>query len=929
MGDNMSTIRPWRTVVIPHEDIRKGRFDASVFAANLGHVLVGQGAVDYRDPATFFSKTYMTRGLSRLLRDMLERLSGKTKSEPVIQLQTPFGGGKTHTLLSMYHLIKSPKQSAKIDSVKALLEGAGLKDIPPASVAGIVGTALNVNHDKTPWGEMACQLGGEKLYKLMQKDDELKTAPGTNLLGQVLEEAGPCVILIDEILSYLINASAVKVGEGTLRGTTLTFLQQLTEAVSNCPHAILVVTLTSQLAEFLDENAERAYASLEKVMGRVETVKTPVEGQEIYEVIRRRLFEDLGDEQQHRATVEAYWKMYQELGDDVATTCREPAYRDRMLAAYPFHPELISALYERWGSIPEFERTRGVLRLLAFVISQLYQSKDNDVLIQSCNVDLGSVEVRPELVKFIGNQFHGVIDTDIAGKDAKAPEIDRQLGSEYAKESVSEKLAKAIFMYSFGGGQQRGATLPQLRVAVLNPELPSPFLSDAADRLTKRLWHLYSDSGLYYFDAQANLNRILVDREEMVRSEPEKVENFARSYLNDMIGEQALRVFRYPKEDRDVADIPQLSLVVLDLDMVVDEDDIPSSTKIFIEQIVKKHGHGFRKHANSLIFLAPDKQRSTDVLDAARRLLALRNIDEDQTTKRRLTDEQKKDLASRLKEAEARLPGAISSTYRHVVVPIANKELRSFDMGIATLSATELLSSKAIEILKNNDQLLDKLDSSVMIGKRWKLWPDNQDVLHVPTLASYFTTLTHLPAISSIDVLKDSISKGVERGIFAYALGDGDKKEFDTICFRDIGASVSEFDVIDSAWLLKPELAKSLLPEEEKATSESTESAAAGPTDTSESEKRETGGESGSGGEVKIVGGERRLSRVRIVTRIPWENWHDVYNEVIDPLAREGADILCDVVILAHGEDAIRENTVELVIRESLSQRGIDAKIET
>ena len=212
--------------------------------------------------------------------------------------------------------------------------------------------------------------------------------------------------------------------------------------------------------------------------------------EEIYEVIRRRLFEDLGDDSHRQATVEAYWAMYQKLGDDVPAACKEPSYRDRMLAAYPFHPELISVLYERWGTIPEFERTRGVLRLLAFVISQLYKKKDNDPFIQSCNVDLGSVEVRPELVKFIGNQYHGVIDSDIAGKDAKAPEIDRQLGSEYAKESVSEKLAKAIFMYSFGASQQRGATLPQLKVATLNPELPPSFIADAVDRLSKRLWHL-------------------------------------------------------------------------------------------------------------------------------------------------------------------------------------------------------------------------------------------------------------------------------------------------------------------------------------------------------------------------------------------------------------------------------------------------------
>jgi len=189
----MSTIKPWRTVVTPHEDIRQGRFDASVFAANLGHVLAGQGAVDYRDAQTFFGKTYMTAGLSRLLKDMLERLSGKAKTEAVIQLQTPFGGGKTHTLLSMYHLIKSPRECARVDTVKALLDSAGLKEVPKASVAALVGTALNVNSDRTLWGEMASQLGGETLYQMLAKDDEVKTAPGTNLLGKVLEAAGPAM----------------------------------------------------------------------------------------------------------------------------------------------------------------------------------------------------------------------------------------------------------------------------------------------------------------------------------------------------------------------------------------------------------------------------------------------------------------------------------------------------------------------------------------------------------------------------------------------------------------------------------------------------------------------------------------------------------------------------------------------------------------
>jgi hypothetical protein len=403
----------------------------------------------------------------------------------------------------------------------------------------------------------------------------------------------------------------------------------------------MIATLTSQISEYMDENAERAYESLEKVLGRIEKVRQTVEGAEMYEVLRRRLFKDLGDEADHRAAADAYWDMYHTLGEDVPASCREPAYRDDMRRAYPFHPELIAVLYERWGTIPEFQRTRGVLRLLADVISDLYQAKHNDPLIQSSSINLGAAPVRGELIKHTGSGsvFHSVIDSDIAGRNAKAPEIDRQLGSEYAKESVSEKLAQAIFMYSFSGGQQRGATLPQLRCAVLNPEMAPLFVSDALDRMTRRLWYLYQDAGLYRFESRPNLNRILVDREEMIRAEPDKVRDFAKTILNDLLGDATFRVYRYPEEDRDVDDERRLGLVVLDLHQGAAEDALPLATEQFVTGILKQHGKGFRKHANMLIFLAPDQARASEITDAARRLLALRNIDEDKTTKRQLTDD--------------------------------------------------------------------------------------------------------------------------------------------------------------------------------------------------------------------------------------------------------------------------------------------------
>jgi predicted AAA+ superfamily ATPase len=935
----MTTLKPWRQVVTPHADIRQGKFDSSVFAADLGEVLAGRGAVDYRDASTFFSKTYLTHGLSTLLIDVMQRLAGTGKTDPVIQLQTAFGGGKTHTLLALYHLLKKPSEAGKLPQVKDLFSAAGLKQIPAAKVACLVGTAMNVSSSRTFWGEMVFQLGGENLYKKVAKSDEQKIAPGTDLIGNVLQEAGPCLILLDEILVYLVKAGGVSVGQSTLRGNTLTFLQELGIAVSNCPHAIMVATLTSQIAEYMDENAERAYESLEKVLGRVEKVRQTVEGTEIYEVIRRRLFDWPHDEEKRsaiekesKATADAYWGMYRKLGEDVPSGCREPSYRDEMVRAYPFHPELISVLYERWGTIPEFQRTRGVLRLLADVIANLYQAKDNEALIQCGSVNLGAAAVRGELVKHTGSGsvYHSVIESDIAGNHAKAPEIDRQLGSEYAKESVSEKLARSIFMYSFSGGQQRGAIVPQLRLSVLNPEMAPPFVSDALDRMTKRLWYLYQDNGLYRFDSRPNLNRILVDREEMIRSEPDKVREFAKATLNDLIGDAVFRVYRYPHEDRDVADEPRLSLVVLDLDQTASEEEMPNETEEFVSRILKQHGKGFRKHANTLIFLAPDAERASEVTDAARRLMALRSIEDHKATKAQLTEEQLRDLAGRLKEAEARLPAALATAYRLVLVPAEKKTIRCFDMGISTGRTT--LSQRVLEKLKDEQKVLEKLDPAILIGERFGLWPADQEIINVRTLADYFTQLTHLPMLLGGGVLPDCFARGVQRGLFAYALGDGEKRDFDTILFNEASVSADRCEITESAWLLRPALAKSLLPEPEPVVTEKTTggSGTTGSATTTgqPSTSSDNDWKAGSGG-VKIVQGERRLSRVRVAMRVPWENWNDIYNEVIDPLAKEGAEVVCEVVVIAKGDAAIRENTVELGIKESLSQRGIEAEIQT
>ena len=335
-----------------------------------------------------------------------------------------------------------------------------------------------------------------------------------------------------------------------------------------------------------------------------------------------------------------------------------------------------------------------------------------------------------------------------------------------------------------------------------------------------------------------------------------------------------------------------------------------------------------------LIFLVPDQDRASEVSDASRRLLALRNIDEDKATKRQLTEEQLKDLAGRLKEAEARLPAALGAVYHFVLVPAKNKALRCFDLGIAGYSGKTTLSSRVLDKLIDEQQILDKLDPGILIGDRFGLWPEDQEVIKVTTLAAYFTQLTHLPRLANADVIPECLAKGVHRNLFAYALGDGENKNFDTIYGKDHSVTAAACEVTETSWLVRPAVAKALLPEPEKISGDGSNgdgTASAGGDDSSGSAGTDTDDEwRDDGGGVVIKEGERRLNKVRIdMKSLPWENWQDIYNEVIQPLANEGAEVSCQVVVIAKGEATIRENTVELGIKESLSQRDIDADIQT
>ena len=388
VGENLPS---WRDVMQPHPDVAEGRYKSAEFAADLAQVARGEGAYEYRDPVEFFARTYVTEGMAGLLVESLQRLNG-TGGEPVIQLKTAFGGGKTHSMLALYHIAHSRMSLESVPALKPIMERAGLEEFPHANVAVLVGTALDPSRRKKPanlpgysvgtiWGEMAYQLvtsaGKPELYAKYIRDADLKgVAPGSENLKNLFNECGPCLILMDELVAY---AKVLFGAEGLPAGSFdnfITFIQQITEAARASENSIVVASIPESSIEIGGEAGQKALEAIEHTFGRMESIWKPVAANEGFEVVRRRLFLDCKDEVARDAVCDAFSQMYQDNSEDFPLESKEVEYRDRLVSCYPIHPEVFDRLYGDWATLERFQRTRGVLRLMAAVIHE-HQGKDN------------------------------------------------------------------------------------------------------------------------------------------------------------------------------------------------------------------------------------------------------------------------------------------------------------------------------------------------------------------------------------------------------------------------------------------------------------------------------------------------------------------------------------------------------------------------
>jgi len=716
-------MKPFHTIAVPHKDILEGRLTMDVFAADLWEVCKNRGPDEYKDADTFFRKTYLTRGLENLLNIVEKRLCGKG-GDPVIQIQTPFGGGKTHSLIAMYH------RAAQWDAKKVVM----------------VGTAMGT--DETLWGSMEKQLTG----KITRFSGQV--TPGKEAIRNLLDENQPVLILMDEVLEYVTKAAGVKVEKSTLASQTIAFMQELTEAAGTLEKVSLVVTLPASIIEHYDESAEKLFQQLQKVAGRVEKIYTPVQENEITKIIRRRLFGDLNENGAKKTVVE--FMEYAEKEGILPAGKPPTEYRDRFLDSYPFMPEVVDVLYHRWGSFPTFQRTRGVLRILSLVIHSLKET--NKPYISLADFDLGNQEIRQELLKHIGAEYNSVIASDITGMEAGSKKVDMSLGRAYQGLNLGSRTTTTIFLNSFSGGYEKGATVGEIKRCATTTENPASVVAEVAEQLKGKLFHLQNIGEKYYFSNQPNINRILLNKMENVKEE--ELIDMEQELLRDSIKGGKLKVFIWEENAGNIADSEELKLVILKRE----------NTEV-MKNILKTKGQTPRVNINTLFFLYPLESERSGFINTMKRKIAYENIEKDKNLN--LSDEQKKEVKKELKKTENNLKESIRRFYRMVAVPDKDG-LKSNDLGIPTYGEEKGLSQEVYEKLRSDGEILEKIAPLVL---REKYLTGRE---YVSTEQLYHSSLKTPGETRTINrtIWEQGIAEGVSKGLF----GLGDLESNKPIC---------------------------------------------------------------------------------------------------------------------------------------------------
>ena len=788
-----SKLAAWRDVIRPNLDVAQGNFREADFAADLQQVHNERAsAAGYGNPVSFFKQTYITPGIRTLLVNTLQRLGGNG-GHPVIQTKTGFGGGKTHSLIALYHLVTSadalinPPTDGEHDQIskdiRAIMQEAGWDpdaDVHP-KIAVLGGTYFSTTDStvtetgdplNTLWGIMAHQLGGQEAYELVGQASRQGTAPGGAQLDQLFKHVGPCVILMDELVAYVRNA-------GSAKDSIYTFLQALTESVRRSKNVALVVTLPEGQVEAGDEAGAEALNRLDRLFGRIEAIWKPLEVHEAFEVVRRRLFEndienDIEAQRKRDETCEAFARMYSRSRRDYPQGVSEQRYIERMKACYPIHPEIFDRLYHDWSTIPRFQRTRGVLRIMANCISHLDQNRDESPLIMPANLPLSYQTLAEEFIGLLTDQWNAVI-TEVDSDNSLTYQMDG--GSEPFRRvgGAARRIARTVFLGSCPDRATKGIDARHIRLGVVEPNHGIPVYNDALSQMRGNLYYFYSDNDRYYFHVEENLNKVAANRADALTETDIHAEIV--NQIETAVGRRS-DVIISPENAAQIPDSDKIKLVILPPDKTLNSRtrDSDEATPM-AEQFFRFCGDETdpRRYRNTILFLAAKREDMNTLKRAISPYLAWHSIINGDRRIPNLKGDRRRQATASLTNAERELASALVKAYRWALAPTQPNPTQNEYQWTQFMTDAEqngkIVESAFSGFLKE-EVLIEKISPATLAQTlKEYVWdnPSYEDHIKIEDLWDLLARHVYLPRLKNMGVLLACIKQGVPENAFGYA----------------------------------------------------------------------------------------------------------------------------------------------------------------
>lgn len=910
---------PWFKNITPHNDIRQGILDEAVFAANLGDVASGKGREVYNNPEIFFSKTFLTAGLKTVASRVVKGLNGgEDAGNRTISLQTGFGGGKTHTLISIFHIAKLGSSLNKLSSLNEISSLIGNPKFPQANIAVFTNTTCDPTqgrkiedlHIKTIWGEIAYQLGGKEIYNLVAENDQQRTTP-KGIFKSILQKTAPALILIDELADYCVSASGVPVANSTLADQTISFMQELSEAVAGTDRSVLVATLPASPIEVASgQLGLQILTSLGNRLARVSADTKPVSDEEIFEVIRRRLFEDIGDQNAIDLVVSEYMSLYQNLWSEIPSFANKGEYKEKIKKSYPFHPELIEMFHTKWASHHDFQRTRGVLRLLASIVSDLWQRQQsltgNTSLIHTSDVNFTNLDaLSSQLKKLYGNGYEAVITADVSGSSSNAFRIDKE-NKEFGAYNLTQSVASTILLGSFGSSSaNKGVSLEEIKLCTLRPDsFNHNSINSVLDKLESNAHYLYYGSAgtaskRYWFHTKPNVN-ILINQAKSdiknaeIESEILKRISIKTNYVN------LFNVLVNPSDE--IPEQTKPTLIILNPKYQANINELNGKTGTIIKKLATKKGNGERIYRNTILFLVCTEIGASKLYKDTTDYLSCVKIKDDYKTQ--LEKDQLDDLRQKIDEYSKSVESSICTAYSIITKHSSKSGIIKIDIKQFKDSLDLQVNAIIIETLKKEEWLLDSIGLGLL--RKNNLLPTLENPLRTKDIYEAFIRFDDKPMITNIDAVHNSLLKYCNNG--EYAIAAGDAGSFKKIFYKE---TVPFFEVTDPSFWLVDKSLYSVPDVETKVPDLGTV-----PPQTNVSEpKADTGIKSGS---------EKKFHSVTISGKIDVANYNQIFTSFIQPLIKNNIEIKIEIRGKSTESNPITENSAQYKItKESAKQLGL------